>query len=141
MKKLLLLLSITFCFLITSHAQQNENPRKVCMVFTGYLNMTAENMNVNVDSLLRLYKDLVYDKNPYYLNTRVIRHWYGNDSREVMIISELKSWDDIGKADAKNQEIIREMQKMPGMNKVGQQWFSIITPEHHSDDICYVVAE
>jgi len=98
-------------------------------------------MNVNVDSILKIYKQYIFDKNPYYLNTKIVKHWYGHDSREVLMISELKSWGDIEKADAKRTEIINELDKMPQMQKGGMMWFSLISPEHHSDEIYQVVAE
>ena len=144
MKRFLLFSAVILLLVFTSSAQNSSGghkERKVCLVFTGYLNMTMDNMNVNVDSLLKVYKETFYDKNPYYHNTMIARHWYGNDSREVIIITELNSWDDISKADAKRDEIVRGIENNPAMMQFGKAMFSIILPEHHSDDICYVVAE
>ena len=138
MKNVLLLAAVLFALSLHSGAQGTSKPKKVCMVFTGYLNLTAENMDMNVDSLIAVYKSYYYDKNPYFLNTRIIRHYYGHDSREVLIITELNSWDDIPKAEAKGEEL---MGKMPGREQFWKMISALITPEHHSDEIYYVVSE
>lgn len=137
MRKMGLLLATVFILAVNSNGQESK-PRKVCMVFTGYLNMTPENMNMNVDSLLKVYKQNYYDKNPYFTSTRIIRHYYGHDSREVLIITELNGWDDIPKAEAKGQEL---MAKVPDQDKFWKAISSLITPEHHSDEIYYVISE
>ncbi|HLY72286.1 MAG TPA: hypothetical protein VKR53_21285 [Puia sp.] len=140
MKNIILFFATVFILSTNAKAQEQAN-RKYLQVHTIYLNITAENMNVNVDSLLQLYKKMLFDKNPFYLNTKIVRHWYGHDSREVLVMSELKSWDDIAKADAKRDELISQAQHMPNMEAAGKMWFSIISPEHHSDEIYYVVTE
>jgi hypothetical protein len=138
MRKIILFSAIVFILFAHANAQGTSQPGKICMVFTGYLNFTADNMNTNIDSLIKIYKENFYDKNPFFLNTRIIRHYYGHDSREVLIISELKDWDDIPKASAKGQEL---MSKMPNRDKFWSQISQLITPEHHSDEIYYVVSE
>ncbi len=138
MRKIILFSVTVFILLAHANAQETSQSRKVCLVFTGYLNVTAENMNTNIDSLIKIYKEYYYDKNPFFLNTRIIRHYYGHDSREVLIISELKDWDDIPKASAKGQEL---MSKMPNGDKFWSLISKLITPEHHSDEIYYVVSE
>ncbi|HEY2349133.1 MAG TPA: hypothetical protein VGH64_08965 [Puia sp.] len=55
-----------------------------------------------------------------------------------MILTELKSRDDLAKADAKGNELEVQVEKIPELEKAGKQWFSIIIPEHHSDEICRV---
>ncbi|HTS43714.1 MAG TPA: hypothetical protein VMH01_04905 [Puia sp.] len=140
MKKLIILsIAVTLLSLVVK--AQNMPKQNLLLIHTIYLSLTPENMNVNVDSILKIYKQYIFDKNPYYLNTKIVKHWYGHDSREVLMISELKSWGDIEKADAKRTEIINELDKMPQMQKGGMMWFSLISPEHHSDEIYQVVAE
>ena len=138
MRKIISFSAIVFILFAHANAQGTPQTGKICMVFTGYLNVTADNMNTNIDSLIKIYKENFYDKNPFFLNTRIIRHYYGHDSREVLIISELKDWDDIPKATAKGQEL---MSKMPNRDKFWSQISQLITPEHHSDEIYYVVSE
>lgn len=138
MKKIILFSAMVFIVFAHANAQETSQTRKICVVFTGYLNVTTENMNTNIDSLIKIYKEYYYDKNPYYLNTRIVRHYYGHDSREVVIISELKDWDDIPKASVKGQEL---MSKMPNGDVFWRDISKLITPEHHSDEIYYVVSE
>jgi hypothetical protein len=112
---------------------------KPLLIHTIYVTETAANQNVNVDSVLRLYKKDLLDPNPYYKSSQIVAHWYGHDSREILIITELNSWNDIALAEAKQAEIIKQFPE--SMKKVGEQWFSLNSPEHHADEIYRVVAE
>ncbi len=60
------------------------------------------------DSLTALYNSKVWDKNPYVVSHKTVRHWWGNNSRDIIEITEIKTWDDIPKAMAKNNELFIE---------------------------------
>jgi hypothetical protein len=139
MKKICIILaSLIFAWACACSAQQNT-PVKPMLVHTIYVNATLENRNINLDSLLRIYKHYLLDPNQYYSNSKIVSHWYGHDSRELLIISELKSWADIEKAESRQEEIIRQLP--PSMDEGGKLWFSFLFPEHHSDEIYRVIAE
>lgn len=79
--------------------------------------------------------------NPFYTNSKIVTHWWGHDSREVILISELNSWDDIPKAFDKQRELQMKFIKETGGKDFAKQWMALFMPEHHSDEIYRVVAE
>lgn len=131
--------AMLFCLFAFAASAQEKAVTKPYLVHTIYANATIENRSVNVDSLLMIYKKDILDPNPYYKNNKIVMHWYGHDSREILIISELNNWADVALAEAKQDDIIKHLPK--SMDKAGEQWFSVILPEHHSDEIYRVVAE
>ena len=46
--------------------------------------------------------------NPYFVSAKIIRHWWGHNSRQVIFMFELESWDDIERAFDERDEIIKE---------------------------------
>ncbi len=132
-----LILSI-ICFSVKAQEIQNSKP---LLVHTVYINATQENRMVNIDSILQIMKKYVLEPNQYYTSAKIAGHWYGHDSREVLIITECKNWDDVNKAEARQDEIIMQLMKDKNMAAVGKMWESLIFPEHHSDEIYRVIAE
>lgn len=132
-----LLLSI-ICLSVKAQEMQNSKP---LLIHTVYLNATYETRMFNTDSILQIMKKYVLEPNQYYTSAKIAGHWYGHDSREILIITECKSWDDVTKAEARQDEIITQLMKDKNMAAVGKMWESLIFPEHHSDEIYRVVAE
>lgn len=132
-----LLLSVMVLF---AKAQEITNSKPL-LIHTVYLNTTLENRMINIDSVLQIMKKNVLEPNQYYISSKIVGHWYGHDSREVLILTELKSWDDITKAEVRQNEIIMQLMKDKNMQAVGKMWESLIFPEHHADEIYRVVAE
>jgi hypothetical protein len=60
------------------------------------------------DSLLEIYHKQVTEKNPLILSQRVMQHFYGNDSRDLVFVTEYKGWADLDAADAKNTELFEK---------------------------------
>jgi hypothetical protein len=120
---------------------QEISKSKPLLIHTMYLNATLENRMLNIDSVLQIMKKNILEPNPYYISSKIVSHWYGHDSREVLILTELKSWDDITRAEIRQDEIIMQLKKDKNMQAAGNMWESLIFPEHHSDEIYRVVAE
>jgi hypothetical protein len=138
-KKLSAVLALSvICMSLKAQEMQNSKP---LLVHTVYLNTTHENRMMNVDSILQIMKKYVLEPNQYYTSTKIAGHWYGHDSREVLIITECKSWDDVTRAEARQDEIITQLMKDKNMQPAGIMWESLIFPEHHSDEIYRVIAE
>ncbi|HTQ66468.1 MAG TPA: hypothetical protein VMI12_16865 [Puia sp.] len=139
MKKICIILaSLIFVWVSECSAQQNMDAKPV-LVHTIYINVTTANRSLNIDSLLKIFKHYVLDANQYYTNNKIIKHWYGHDSREIIIICELKSWSDIEKAENRQDEILGHLPS--SLDEGGKMWSLFIFPEHHSDEIYRVVAE
>lgn len=87
------------------------------------------------DSLTHLYNTNVWGKNPYIISHKTVRHWWGNDNRDVIEITEIKSWEDIPKAMEKNNELFMSAwstkEARDAFNKAYDKYFT----GKHSDEI------
>jgi hypothetical protein len=87
------------------------------------------------DSLITLYNTKVWDKNPYVISHKTIRHWWGNNNRDVIEITEIKTWEDIPKAMQKNNELFMQTwsteEEREKFNKALDKYFT----GQHSDEI------
>ncbi|MFO7526409.1 MAG: hypothetical protein R6W68_13240 [Ignavibacteriaceae bacterium] len=87
------------------------------------------------DSLTHLYNTNVWGKNPYIISHKTIRHWWGNDNRDVIEITEVKTWEDIPKAMEKNNELFMAAwstkESRDAFNKAYDKYFT----GKHSDEI------
>jgi hypothetical protein len=81
------------------------------------------------------------DPNQYYTSSKIVAHWYGQDSRQVLVITEYKNWDDIAKSEIRQNDIIKQLMRDKNMAAAGKMWEAMIYPEHHSDEIYRVVGE
>lgn len=91
------------------------------------------------DSLTYLFNTKVWDKNPYVISHKTVRHWWGNNNRDVIEITEVKTWEDIPKAMEKNNELFMEAwstkEARDAFNKALDKYFT----GKHSDEIYQVV--
>ena len=87
------------------------------------------------DSLTNLYNTNVWGKNPYVISHKTVRHWWGNDNRDVIEITEVKTWEDIPTAMEKNNELFMEAwstkEARDAFNKAYDKYFT----GKHSDEI------
>jgi hypothetical protein len=88
-----------------------------------------------LDSLNQISMDYSWKNNPYVVSYKTLRHWWGHDNRDFIQIIEVKSWDDVTKANEKANELF--MKAMPNkadrvaFGKAYNKYFS----GKHSDEI------
>lgn len=140
--RILSLVSYLVLLTLTINAQENTPKPKPLIIQTMYLDGQESNQRVNVDSLLKIWKQRIMDPNPYFESTKIVTHWWGKDSREVVFIYVLKSWSDLEKSFEKRNEIIKEHKGWTDAEakEFGKVWRSLFSG-HHSDEIYRVVAE
>ena len=87
------------------------------------------------DSLTYQFQTKIWDKNPLIISHKTVRHWWGNDNRDVIEITEVKTWEDIPKAMAKNDELFMSAwstkEARESFNKAFDKYFT----GKHSDEI------
>ena len=87
------------------------------------------------DSLTHQFQTKVWDKNPLVVSHKTVRHWWGNDNRDVIEITVIKSWEDIPKAMQKNNELFMEAwstkEARDSFDKAYNKYFT----GKHSDEI------
>lgn len=137
-KKMLFIAIAFVAFSFNANAQDKTPEPKPFVMHTMYLGRTVETFRINVDSLLKVFKENILDKDPYFLSSKIAMHWWGHDSREVVQMCELKSFSDMEAAFQKQNNLLRDYVK--SHEEFGKLWLAaFFQPEHHSDEIYRVV--
>jgi hypothetical protein len=87
---------------------QEQNADHLFVATTFESAMPRGGSNAERDSLLEIYYKQVTEKNPLILSQRVMRHFYGSNSHDVVVVTEYKSWEDIDAADKKDTELFEK---------------------------------
>jgi hypothetical protein len=111
-----------------------------------YLVVTRVHMNPTTDFTIDQWKahekeyfDKVTQKNDLIVGTNVLMHHYTSDNSEMLFVTSYRTWADIEKADAKNEELVKagwpdEAQRKTYFDKQR----SFYTAEH-SDEIRFML--
>jgi hypothetical protein len=81
------------------------------------------------------YFDKVTNKNDLIVGTTVLVHYYSNDNSEVMFATSYRTWEDIEKADAKNEELAKLAWPDEGTRKIFFDKQRSFYTSEHSDEI------
>ena len=89
-----------------------------------------------LDSLATLNADKLYGSdNEYVVSQKILRHWWGHNNADFIGVIEVKSWDDIIKANEKANELFKKAwptkQAQDAFNKAYNKYFT----GKHSDEI------
>ncbi len=131
-------LSILFLFIIISlNSSVSAQPAQGnVVVMTNFERAFPVDGSANeLDSLSQVYSDILYKDNPYVVSYKTIRHWWGHDNRDFLQMIEVKSFEDVEKANEKADELF--MKAMP--NKADRDKFNKALNKYftgkHSDEI------
>ncbi len=89
-----------------------------------------------LDSLATLYMDKLYGSdNQYVVSFKAVRHWWGHNNRDFIGIMEVKTWDDVIKAEQRANELFEKAwstkEARDAFNKAYNKYFT----GKHSDEI------
>ena len=89
-----------------------------------------------MDSLAVLLLDKTFGKdNEYVVSSKIMRHWWGHDNRDFIQVIEVKSWDDVVKANQRSGELFEKAwptkAERDAINKAFGKYFT----GQHSDEI------
>jgi hypothetical protein len=107
------------------------------VVMTNFERAFPENGSAReLDSLATLYIDKTYgSENEYVVSSKAVRHWWGHNNRDFVAIMEVKSWDDINKAEQRSNELFEKYwptkESRDAFNKAYNKYFT----GKHSDEI------
>lgn len=87
------------------------------------------------DSLTHQFQTKVWDKNPLVISHKTVRHWWGHDNRDVIEITEIKTWEDIPKAMQKNNELFMEAWSTKDARDKFNNAYNKYFSGKHSDEI------
>ncbi len=113
---------------------QSEQGNVVIMNFSKF-KFPDEVSVPEFDSLTYLYNANVFKKNEYILNYQVVRHWWGNNTKDFIIIYEVKNWEDVIKASTRNNELFEEYWDTPEARKLFKEAYDKYFIVKHPDEI------
>jgi len=136
MKSLFAILFLFVAFISMNNSAIAQSTQGNVFVMTNFERAFPENGSASeLDSLNQILMDNLYKGNEYVVSYKVLRHWWGHDNRDFIQIVEVKSWDDVTKANERSNELF--MKAMPNkadrdnFNKAYDKYFT----GHHSDEI------
>ncbi len=132
-----IILSFLFILLFAgANEMLAQAPQGNAVLMSNYERAFPENGSMaEFDSLTHQFQTKVWDKNPFVISHKTVRHWWGNDNRDVIEITVIKSWEDIPKAMQKNNDLFMEAwatkEARASFNKAYDKYFT----GKHSDEI------
>lgn len=91
----------------TTNLQAQENDGHVFVITTLKMNSGAGMTFAQQDSMFN--DQLMIDKkNKYIVSTKLMRHYYGSDSRDAVVLREYKSFGDIDKAGEEDEKLFEK---------------------------------
>ncbi len=123
------------CFLFMSVSFAQPATGNVVLISNAELDFPLEGNNAEFDSLTKEYNMNVLDKNDMLLSYKVVRHWWGNNNRDFVTIMEVKSWEDVIKANEKNNELFEAHWNTPEKQKAFDDAYNKYFTGKHSDEI------
>ena len=119
------------------YAQDDDGPAVV--ITTVEMAMPEDGSIAEFDSLNQLYTDNVIKKNNLIQNFRMLRHWWGHNNRDMLLIYDVKNWNDILAANLKNDELFEAAWKTEDSRKAFNKAYNKYFTGKHSDEIYSVV--
>jgi hypothetical protein len=112
-----------------------QNTPKFLVLTKVHLNQKAEFTVEQWKAHEKEYFEKVINKNDLIVGTTVLVHYYSNDNSEVVIATSYRSWEDIEKADIKNEELIKLAWPNEGTRKAFFDKQRSFYTSEHSDEI------
>ena len=129
-----ILFSVILFFNCESILAQSEQDNVVIMNFSKF-KFPDEVSVPEFDSLTYLYNVNVLEKNEYILNYKVVRHWWGNNNKDFIVIYEVKNWEDVIKASTRNNELFEEYWDTPKARRLFQEAYDKYFTVKHPDEV------
>jgi hypothetical protein len=137
MKSLFAILFL-FVFIISMNSSlMAQNAQGNVFVVTNFERAFPDNGSAReLDSLTTLYIDKCFGAdNEYVVSCKVLRHWWGHDNRDFIQIVEVKTWDDVVKANEKANDLFMKAwptkEDRKKFNDANNKYFT----GKHSDEI------
>jgi len=133
--KLFLSSFIALCFLFTSVSFAQPVQGNVVVIQNSERDFPLDGSAAEFDSLTKEYNMNVLDKNDLLISYKVVRHWWGHNNRDFITIMEVKSWEDVIKANEKNSELFEAHWNTSDKQKAFNDAYDKYFTGEHSDEI------
>lgn len=136
MKYTIILYFLFILFFAGANEMFAQAPQGNAVLMSNYERAFPENGSMaEFDSLTNQFQTKVWDKNPLVISHKTVRHWWGNDNRDVIEITVIKSWEDIPKAMQKNNELFMEAWSTKEARESFDKAYNKYFTGKHSDEI------
>jgi hypothetical protein len=112
-----------------------DDPGSAVVITTVELAFPEGGSAAEFDSLNQLYTDKVIKKNDLILNFRMLRHWWGHNNRDMLMIYEVKNWGDVITSQQKNNELFEKAWATEESRKAFNKAYNKYFTGKHSDEI------
>ena len=128
---LVFIISFFCCAVVFAQPAQGN----VVVVNNAELSFSGDGSVSAFDSLTVEYNKWCMDNNEFVISYKVIRHWWGNNNRDFITITEVKSWEDVLKFNARSVELFEEHWDTPESRKAFNDAYNSYFTGEHSDEI------
>jgi len=129
------LILVTFFALLETPVMAQVNQGNIFVV-TNFERAFPQNGSMReLDSLTTVFAENCLAKNEYVVSYKIIRHFWGKDNRDFLQIVEVKSWEDVEKANSRINELFREAWTTPEARKKYNDANNKYFTGKHSDEI------
>ena len=126
------------CLVLVSpaiRAQAQQRPGNTVVISTFELALPEDGKRSEFDSLTQLYNTNVVAKNKYVISHKTVRHWWGHNNRDMLQIYEVKSWEDVIKANEENNTLFEKAWPTEAARKEFNKAYDKYFTGKHSDEI------
>ena len=133
-------LAILFAFIVfvsMNNSTFAQSAQGNVFVVTNFERAFPDNgSNREMDSLTTLYMEKCFgQENEYVVSYKLLRHWWGHNNRDFIQVVEVKTWDDVTKANQKSGELFEEAWPTEAAQDAFNDAYNKYFTGKHSDEI------
>ncbi len=141
MKKIFMLFIFFSALLFVNKTIVAQDQNNILLVTTFYLDIPEDGSRSEFDSLSVVLNDKVISKNSKVIRRYIVRHQWGSDSRQVVVMTEYANMGDIDIADEEGNKLFQKAFPTEEERKAFGSKYRKYWNGHHSDEIYSVLAK
>jgi hypothetical protein len=137
MKSLFAVLFLFVFILSTNSLLMAQSAQGNVFVVTNFERAFTDNgSNRELDSLATLYMEKCFGPdNEYVVSYKLLRHWWGHNNRDFIQVVEVKTWDDVTKANQRSGELFEKAWPTEAAQDAFNDAYNKYFTGKHSDEI------
>ena len=137
MKSFFAVLFLFVIFLSTNSFVLAQSAQGNVFVVTNFERAFTDNgSNRELDSLATLYMEKCFGSaNEYVVSYKLLRHWWGHNNRDFIQVVEVKTWDDVTKANQRSGELFEKAWPTEAAQDAFNDAYNKYFTGKHSDEI------
>ena len=137
MKSLFAVLFLFVVFLSMNSSLVAQSAQGNVFVVTNFERAFTDNgSNRELDSLATLYMEKCFGPdNEYVVSYKLLRHWWGHNNRDFIQVVEVKTWNDVTKANQRSGELFEKAWPTEAAQDAFNDAYNKYFTGKHSDEI------